>query len=141
MTTPATSKISSSVALKMYDFDPNVDTATAVAWVDMSLFGNFQATFMRTIGTGTCGMIIQTSASSDGSSPQTVKANPALNPDAVGDQIHLECSSSEIAEALPGGRYVSATITFGTSTDEGVVTYLRTNPRFAYDDLTANIIA
>jgi len=139
-------KTASEVCITQYDFDPNGTSATAVGWVDMKDFSKFMASFFRTIGTGTLAFIIQASASSDGSSPETIVTKTVSSePNAVGDYIFCECLSEQIAqigsETGKALRYVSATLTFGTGTDEGVVTYVRSGARFKYDALTADYVS
>lgn len=143
----APDKLLSNLAITHYDLDPDATSATEIAWVDMRDFECFACSFFRTVGTGTLAMTIIANAESDGSGTDvTIKANPSLAPDAVGDYIFLECTAEEIAqEAADAGvdnvRYVTAVCTFGTGTDEGVVTYVRGYPKRAYDSLTSNNIA
>jgi hypothetical protein len=137
----------SNYALKLFDFDPDATTATDVGgasgWVDLATFSHFLVCLFRSVGTGTVSsFIIQASASSDGSSPVTVKAHAiGTAPDAVGDQIFLECSAEEIAVLGTHLRYVNAKIALATSTDECVVAYLRKAGRHAYNGLTADAIS
>lgn len=143
----ASDKLLSNLAVTHYDFDPDATTATEIAWVDMRDFESIAVSFFRTVGTGTLSMTIIANAASDGSGTDvTIKADPSLSPDATGDYIFLECTAEEIAqEAADAGvdnvRYVTAVCTFGTGTDEGVVTYIRGNPKRAYDSLSSNSIA
>lgn len=142
----ASDKLLSNLKVTHYDFDPDATTATEIAWVDMRDFENIAVSFFRTVGTGTLSMTIIANSSSTGSGTDvTIKADPALSPDAVGDYIFLECTAEEIAHAAEAAgvdaRYVTAVCTFGTNTDEGVVTYVRGGCKRAYDGLTANSIA
>lgn len=142
MSTPTTSKLLSELKVTQYDFDPNVDTAVDVGWVDMQDFNALAVGFFRTVGTSALTFLIRGSASSDGSSPQTVKTvTVSSQPDAVGDYIYAEITGDEMKEAGQTLRYASATLTFATSTDEGVVTYVRGHPRRAFAGLTANSVA
>ncbi len=139
-------KSASEVKLTQYDFDPNSTAATAVAWVDMKDFAKLIVAFFRTVGTSNITMIIQGSAASNGASPETVATKTVSSqPNAVGDYIFLECLAEQVAQvAATSGkalRYVSATISFETNTDEGVVTYMLGGPRFAYDELTADYVS
>jgi hypothetical protein len=142
----ASDKLLSNLAITHYDYDPDATTATEIEWVDMRDFENFACSFFRTVGTGTLAMtIIANSASDGGGTDVTIKANPALSPDALGDYIFLECTAEEIAHladaAGVAARYVTAVCTFGTAGDEGVVTYVRGGAKRAYDGLSANSIA
>lgn len=143
-------KIASQVYVKGFDFDPNVDTPVDVGWVDMRDFKYLLVSFFRTVGTGAVDAFkIIANSASDGSGTDVVVKEHAVGsePDAVGDQLFLEISSQEL-----GGlgdhpdnelalRYVSAQIEFATATDEGVVTYIMSGPRFPREDLTADIVA
>jgi hypothetical protein len=139
----ASEHIASRNAIQLYDFDPDATTATDVGWVDLSGFSGFLAGLFHSVGTGNVtSFILQASASSDGSSPVTVKSHAiGTQPDAVGDQIFLECTANEIAALGTHLRYVNAKIALGTSTDECVVVYVRSAGRFAADALTTDVIA
>lgn len=139
-------KIASEVKITQYDFDPNTTDATAVAWVDMKDFSKFIASFFRTVGTSNITFIIQGSADAAGGTPSTIITKTvASQPNAVGDYIFAECTAEQIRQVGDAAgkvlRYISATISFGTNTDEGVVTYIRGGPRFAYDELTADYVS
>lgn len=129
-------------AIKMYDFDPGATTATEIGWVDMRDFECFAAAFFRTIGTGATTFKIQASAASNGSSPVDIVTHAVgSEPDAVGDQIFLECGINDLLNAGTDLRYVSAVVSVATGTDEGVILYVRGNAKFKTSDLTADIVA
>ena len=142
-------KLRANQKITQYDFDPNVDTLVDVAWVDMKDFTNFLVGFFRTIGTSATVLKILGNAASDGSGTDVVVATKTLTsaePNAVGDTTWMEVTAEQVkaaavAAGITGVRYVSANISFVTSTDEGVVTYILGGPRFAYADLTADVIA
>ena len=139
-------KLLSEVKITQYDFDPNAATATAVGWVDMRDFGGLAVSFFRTVGVSDVTLVIQAATDSSGTSAQTIVSKTfTVQPDAVGDYAFLECLSQQIAQvASESGyalRYASAVITFATGTDEGVVTYIQSRPRNAYDALTADNIS
>jgi len=139
--TVSTDKLMSTLKVKSYDFDPGVATVVAIDWVDMKDFDAFMASFFRTIGTSNVTFDIAVSASSSGSSPVVVKTHAVgSQPDAVGDQLFLECTAEEIKGVLAAGRYVSARVSVVTDTDEGVVTYIR-RPIRLYRGLTADIVS
>ena len=80
-------------ALRQYDFDPNGVDPVDVAWVPFRDFFGLVVTFFRTIGTGAVdGFKILANTKDDGSGTDVVVKAHALaaQPDAVGDQIHLE---------------------------------------------------
>ena len=133
---------------RLYDFDPDVTTPVDVDWVDMRDFSHFLAGLMRTIGTSATTFQIIANNAADGSGTDVVIVTHAVasEPDAVGDQIWLECSEQQIAQegedaGISDLRYVSAQISFATLTDEGAVSYVRKASRFAHRALTADIVA
>lgn len=140
-------KITTELALAMYDFDPDATTATDIAWVDMRDFKNIYFRFFRTVGTSNLTMKVLANAESDGSGTDvTVKTvTIASQPDAVADQIGVEISAEQIrtagVEAGEDVRYVSLNLAFAAATDEGVVLYARGETMHAKEDLTADSVA
>ena len=125
-----------------YDFDPNATTATSIAWVDMTEFCSLLVAFIRTVGTSSLTFIVQGSASSDGSGPVLVKTiTLAAQPDAVGDIVFGEIDTNDMMNAGSNLRYVSAVLTVGTATDEGVVVYTLGNAKHEKLALTADVVA
>ncbi len=140
----ASAKLFANAAIKGYDFDPGTTNATDIAWVDMRDYGLFACSFFRTVGTGALdGFTILANTQSDGGGTDVeIKAHAVgSEPNAVGDQLFLECTAEEIKTAGANYRYVSASCEFATDSDEGVVTYIRSKPRFPADGLTADIVA
>jgi hypothetical protein len=128
----------------VYDFDPDSANATDVGWVDMRDYGALTVLAIRTIGTGAVdGFKILANTASDGSGTDfEVKSHAtATEPDAIADFVVLEASAEEIRSGGEGYRYASAQIELATSTDEMIVVYICSQPRFPHDDLTADIIA
>ena len=118
--------------ITIYDFDPDSANATDVAWVDMRDYDSIVIAFFRTVGTGNLDTFaLLANDQSDGSGTDvTVKAKTVSSePNAVGDYLFLEVSASEIRQACEAagvaGRYVSCSAEFQTSTDEGVIVYIR----------------
>lgn len=142
-------KTASRCKVKHYDFDPDATTETFVTngWQDMRDFGCALVQFFRTIGTSTLTLALYASESSSGAgSPVLVKSKTftAGQPDAVGDQVFLECTAEEIRSvdtSKVGLRYLNAKLSFATNTDEGVVGFVLTDPRFEYSGLTSDVIA
>src|SRR4249920_3018440 len=126
MASPQSSEhIFSRLKIKSYDFDPDSSSATDVGWVDMRDFTHFAAVLFRSVGTHTVtSFSLLANSASDGSGTDVTVKSHAIGsaPDAVGDQIFLECTAEEIMqEANDAGvtaRYVSANIALNTSTDE-----------------------
>ena len=143
----ASDKLKSNLAVTQYDFDPDATSATEITWVDMRDFESFMCSFFRTVGTGTFAMTIIGNAQSDGGGTDVaLKSFSGSAPDAVGDYVFLEVTAEEIAqEAADAGvahaRYVTAVCTFGTNTDEGVVTYIRGRSKRPHRALTADVVA
>jgi hypothetical protein len=142
----AVNKIASEIKVTHYDFDPDVITPVAAAWVDMRDFSKFMASFFRTVGTSAVTMIIQASAAANGANPETIVTKTvSAEPNAVGDYIFAECMAQQIAqvgsETGKALRYVSATISVATNTDEGVVTYVMSGARFPADGLTEDYVS
>lgn len=140
----ASDKLLSNLAITHYDFDPGGTDPVDVAWVDMRDYGNFACSFFRTIGTSDVDTFkILANSASDGSGTDVeIKAHAVgSQPDAVGDYLFLECTAEEIGASGTDLRYVTASVEFATGTDEGVVTYVRANPRFARDGLSSDTVA
>jgi hypothetical protein len=139
-------KLTSTLKVTQYDFDPNATTEAAVAWVDMRDFVSLLVGFFRTVGTGALTLKIQASAAANGANPEDIVTKTvSAEPNAVGDYVFLECLAEQVAaKAASTGkalRYVSAVASLATNTDEGVVTYIMGAPRFAYDSLTADFVS
>lgn len=132
--------------LKMFDFDPNATTATAVGWVALRDFSSFLVGFFRTIGTSDVTLAIHAATDSSGTnSAVVVSKTVSAQPDAVGDQLYLECLAEQVAQlGSDNGKvytHVSAVISLATATDEGVALYSLDGARFNYDGLTADIVS
>lgn len=144
----STQKLSANIKVESLDFDPDGTDPVDVAWRDMSLFSHFMCGFTRKVGTGNIdGFKILANTKADGSGDEIeVKAKTISGqPDALNDTIWLECSAEEIGHLSDANgklyRYVSANIEFATGTDEGQVTYVFGDPRFAGSGLTSDVIA
>lgn len=142
VSTQTNQKFMSRNIVTQYDFDPGATTATDIAWVDMRDAGVFTCSFFRTIGTGALTFQILANSASDGSgSDVVVKTWSGSQPDAVGDYVFLECTAQEMAALGTDLRYLTASCAVATGTDEGVVTYIRSDLRFNYADATADTVA
>jgi len=146
-TVQSAAKLLANNALKLYDFDPGATTATDIGWLDMRDYENFAAAFCRTIGTGATTFAIIANAASDGSGTDVTVVSHAVGsePDAVGDQLWLECTAQQIRDAGERAghavRYVSASVSVATATDEGVVLQWRGGAKAAASGLTADVVA
>lgn len=141
----ASKKLSTELAVRLYDFDPDSADAVYVDWVDMRDFEVFMAGFFRTIGTGNVDTFAIFAATDTSGTNATEVKVATVDPDALNDQVWLECTAAEIAHlAAAAGvslRYVSLKLEFQTNTDEGVATYVRGHSKFPRADLTADIVA
>lgn len=138
----------STLKIRAYDFDPNATTETAVAYVDMKDFGGLIAQFIRTIGVSDITMTIYASTQGSAGGDEgliATKTFTAGQPNSVGDCAYLEILSEQIAQkgSTDGKayRYAAVKVSFATGTDEGVVNYILTSPRYAGDGLTADFIS
>ena len=141
------SKLKSSLAVTQYVFDPDATTATDVAWVDMSEFESLLVSFFRTVGSSDVTLAILGNSKPDGSGTDVTVATKTVSaqPDAEGDYIFLETDAAAVAQAAAdagesGVRYVSASVSVATDTDEGVVTYVRGLGK-CQEDLSADTVA
>jgi hypothetical protein len=130
---------------KLCDFDPDATTAVAVEWqsmVDVGGLDGFVAGLMRSVGTGTvASFAIQVATSSTGAGATTVVSHALGSaPDAVEDQVYLECTGEQIKAALSGATHISAVIALATATDECVVLQERFG-MFRQNSATTDIIA
>ncbi len=142
VSTQTNQKFLSRNIVTQYDFDPGDTNADDIAWVDMRDAGVFTCSFFRTIGTGALTFQILANSASDGSgSDVVVKTWSGSQPDAVGDYVFLECTAQELAALGTDLRYVTASCAVATGTDEGVVTYIRSDLRFPRQDATADTVA
>lgn len=134
--------ITSRQVTKLHDFDPNATTVTAVEWRPIKEYRRFLAGFMRTIGTGAVTFDIAAATSDAGAGATQVVAHAVgSEPDAVGDQLYLECDVEQIRNALSTATHWAARVSVATGTDEGVVLTEEHEAMFPRSGLTADIVA
>lgn len=137
--------ITETVKVTQYDFDPDSADAVDVAWVDMRDYDRILCGFFRTVGTGDIDTmrVIGNPQSNGGGTDVVIKTKTltGVQPNAVGDYNFIEVSADEIVAAGEDLRYVSLQLEFATSTDEGVVTYIRGGAKYPQSGLTADVIA
>lgn len=134
--------IRSRQATKMHDFDPGATTVTEIEWRPIKEFHRFLAAFFRTIGTSAVTFDIAVATDGSGTGVTQVVAHAVgSEPDAVGDQIYLECDAHQMRSALPGATHWTPRVSVATGTDEGVVLTEEHEPLFSRSGLTADIIA
>jgi hypothetical protein len=135
-------KIGSKQAVVMHDFDPNATTVTAVSWRPIGQFRCFAAKVMRTIGTSATTFEIAVATAVGGTNATQVVAHAVgSEPDAVGDQLFLECDVEQMREVLAGATHWSPRISFATGTDEAAVVTIETDAQFPRSGLTVDIVA
>lgn len=131
-------------AITAYDLDPDATTTTDVAWVDMRDYSQFTGMFFRSVGTSDITLTVLGNSSSTGSgSDVTIKTKTltSVQPNAVGDYSFIEVTEDEIVTASESGaRYLSMNVSFATSTDEGVVVYIRHGAKYPQSGLTSDRI-
>lgn len=136
-------KLSNNQKIEMHDFDPDATTVTAVpGWRAISGFRTFLARFMRTIGTSAVTFDIAVASDSSGTGATAVITHGvASEPNAVGDEIFLECSVENMRETLSTATHWAPRVSVATGTDEGVVTTIEADPQHPRTGLTADIIS
>jgi hypothetical protein len=148
-------KLFSRNKIQMWDHDPDgtsaavvtPDAGTTERWVDMRDYGCFAAIAMSSTLTGNGISLLEIVAADDtsGTNVTVIKTSGAVVCDAVGDYVVEECTAEEVRqESEDGGyalRYVAARLTVANAADEAVVTYIRSEPRFATSGLTADTIS
>lgn len=143
-------KLSTENYQRSVDCDPDATTAFYATlpggvWFDMRDFGALMVQFFRTVGTSDLQTFaIFAATDSAGTNPTEIKVR-TVDPDAVGDQVFIECVAQEIAHigATLGLklRYVALKLQFATGTDEGVATYTFGHARYPADGLTSDYVS
>lgn len=138
----STNHLQSRLKARTYIHDPaDATVATKIAWVDM-LYQSFLALAVLVSGTGILTFKIFAATDSAGTGAVEVKAHSNPTPaDAQGDQLVLEVSAEEVLSVLARASHVSVEMDCDVSTDIVAVTYIQSGGRFAYDALTADVIA
>jgi hypothetical protein len=145
--TQTENRISATHLLHHYIAAPGATTLQTVgASVDMQKFKCFLASYFKATGTGnlTTFQLIAGDKSDFSGNNVTIFSDawPVLQPDAAGNQVFLECTAQQIARlAADNGyalRYVGVQYQQATGGDTGVVTFLATEPTYAYPGLTAD---
>ncbi|KKM68049.1 hypothetical protein LCGC14_1464840 [marine sediment metagenome] len=135
-------KLSNRQKIEIHDFDPGVTTVVAVGWRPIRGFRTFLARLMRTVGTAATTFDIAVATDSSGTSAAAVITHAVgSEPDAVGDELFLECSVENMRETLATSTHWSARISLATDTDEMVVTTIEADPQHPRTGLTADIVA
>lgn len=127
---------------KLHDFDPGATTVTAVEWRAIAGYREFLAGLVRTVGTGatTFDIAVATDASGTGAT-QVVAHAVGSEPDAVEDQLWLECDVEQMREVLATATHWSPRISVAAGTDEMIAYTEEAEPQFPRSGLTADIVA
>lgn len=112
-------------------------------FIEIANFRRFFAEYMTTVGTGgiTAFKIMAGTSAAAAGAVSVVEHALASNPDAVGDYVKLECTVEQIREVLATATHVGVLVNLVTSTDEGVLTFIRAEPQFPRSGLTADYIS
>lgn len=106
-------------------------------------FRRFLAGIFRSVGTHTItgvSIVAATDAAGTGATAVVTHAL-ASAPDAVGDQVYLECDVEQIREVLAAATHVGILLELNTATDECVVFFERSDPFYPKTGLTADFIS
>jgi hypothetical protein len=139
-----TDYLSSVLKVMTFDFDPDGSDAADVSWQDMRDFGAVLMQLFKSIGTGaviTFKILANPESGGSGADAEVKEHALGTAVDAVGDFVNLECLASELPPLGTDLRYVSASASLATDTDECVFAYVFGQPRFAHGELTEDTIA
>lgn len=106
-------------------------------------YRRFMAIYMTSVGTGGITAFQLVAATSAAGAGATAVVSHALgsNPDAVGDFVKLECNVEQIREVLATATHIGVLVNLVTSTDEGVLTFIRAEPSYPVTGLTSDYIS
>lgn len=112
-------------------------------FIPIANFRKFAAIYATTVGTGgiTAFSIMAGTSAAAAGAVAVVTHGLTSNPDAVGDHVVLECTVEQIREVLATATHVGVLVNLVTSTDEGVLTFIRAEPVFPRSGLTADYIS
>lgn len=112
-------------------------------FIPIAQFRHFAAIYATTVGTGgITAFKIMAAVDAAGTTATAVVAHAlGSNPDAVGDQVVLECNVEQIREVLATATHVGVLVNLVTSGDEGVLTFIRAEAEFPRSGLTADYIS
>lgn len=112
-------------------------------FIPIANFRRFAAIYMTSVGTGgiTAFSIIAATSAAGAGAVAVVSHALGSNPDAVGDHVVLECNVEQIREVLAAATHVGVLVNLVTSTDEGILTFIRADPFYPRAGLTADYIS
>lgn len=134
--------------IKSYDFDPGGTSAVDVGWVDCRGYGHYAFHVFKSVGTGNVSAlsILGNTTTTGSGTDVTIKSKTiSVQPANVGQGIFIEVSADEVnAAGVAAGVDIvgiSASVTLQTGTDECVVTYIFSEPKHAYKNLSADYLS
>lgn len=139
--------LKANVSIQQYDYDPTASAAVVVngtsgpttndGYLDMRNFEKVMVGIFKTVGTNSVTLQLVASTAATGTNYTVVKSASTAG-GALFETSWLEADVDEFAHLASNLRYVGATVSAETTTDEAVVTILRMNPKRAYTGLTFN---
>ena len=118
------------------------DGGTTPDFLDMRDYVDFVAIASPSVvgGNGITKMEIVAATDTAFTTPVVIKDSGAIQADALGDYVILECDEQDLIASGTSLRYVAARLTMATGTDEAKVIYVATAKR-PHDGLSATTIA
>lgn len=112
-------------------------------FITIAEFRRFAAIYMTSVGVGgiTAFSIMAATSAAGANAAAVVSHALGSNPDAPGDFVTLECTVEQIREVLAAATHVGVLVNLVTSTDEGVLTFIRSEPTYPRNALTADYIS
>jgi len=156
--TYTTEVLGSRMEIRMRENDPDtgndayVDLAEPAAgaagsptapFLPLGEFRRFMAIYMTSVGTGgiTAFKIVAATSAAGANATDVVSHALSSNPDAVGDFVKLECNVEQIHEVLATATHVGVLVNLVTSTDEGILTFIRAESAYPRSGLTSDYIS
>lgn len=145
----ASEELGSRIYVHSYDNDPGATSATyagpdggtTIRYIDMKDYEVCGVLVKPNIvgGSGVTKVELYASATTSFSTATNIKDSGTVAGDSLEDNVWLECTAEEVAQAGATLRYVAAKVTHATNTDESTVTYVCI-PRRRATGLTATAI-
>lgn len=109
----------------------------------IAVFRRFIAGLFRSVVSGSVSAFQIVAATDAAGTGATIVVAHALGsaPDAVNDQIFLECDVEQVREVLPTATHVGVRVQLAQAADECVVLFERADPFYPHAGLTADYIA
>lgn len=140
----------SEIRLVRYDVDAALNIADlgqpqggGNSCLPIANFRRFRARLLHNVGVGAVSAFQLVAATSAAGAGATIVAAHALGsvPDAVGDQVGIECDVEQIREVLPTATHVGVRVQMAVATDEGIVFFERADPFYPRAGLTSDYVS